>query len=187
VWLFFQRHTDLLSGGRKALLHFAPEPAISARLAQLPGLAYTTADLHDPAAMVKADITDLPFPDASYDVIFCSHVLEHITDDRKAMRECRRVLKPGGYAVIMVPITVASTMEDPSITDPAERERVYGQWDHVRRYGPDVADRLREAGFNVSTYKLPDVLVEGEADRFAIPSWEHPIFLCRREVETGPA
>ena len=179
VWLFFQRYTDLLAGGRKKVLHFAPEPVFSSRLSELPGLDYTTADLYDPAAMVKADLTDLQFPDETFDVIYCSHVLEHVPDDRKGMRECRRVLKQSGYAVILVPITAASTIEDPSITDPKERERLFGQWDHVRRYGPDFADRLREAGFDVSVY-TPAEVAGAEAVRFAIPQEEGPVYLCRR-------
>lgn len=179
VWLFFQRFTDLLTGGGKKLLHFAPEPVLSSRLSKLPGLDYTSADLYDPSAMVKADITNLQFPDETFDVIYCSHVLEHVPMDRQAMRECLRVLKHGGYAVIMVPITADVTFEDPSITDPKERERLFGQWDHVRRYGPDFADRLRDAGFDVTIY-TPEDVAKGETVRFAIPEGEGPIYLCRR-------
>lgn len=179
VWLFFQRHTDLFAGGRQKMLHFAPEVNLSFRFSELPGLDYVSADLHDPAAMVKADITDLQFPDETFDVIYCSHVLEHIPDDRKAMRECRRVLKQSGYAVILVPITAASTTEDPSVTDPKERERLYGQWDHVRQYGPDFAGRLQEAGFDVSIH-TPAEVAGAAVNRFAIPPGEGPVYLCRR-------
>jgi SAM-dependent methyltransferase len=179
AWLFFQGHTDLFAGGPKKVLHFAPEPVLSSRFSQLSGLDYTTADLNDPAAMVKADITDLQFPDETFDVVYCSHVLEHVPDDRRAMRECRRVLKHGGYAVMVVPITAVSTAEDPSITDPKERERLFGQSDHVRRYGPDFADRLREAGFEVSVY-TPDDVARGQTVRSAIPQGTEPVYLCRR-------
>ena len=179
VWLFFRRNTDIFKGGGKKLLHFAPEPVLSSRLSKLPGLDYTSADLYDPGAMVKADITDLQFPDESFDVIYCSHVLEHVPMDREAMRECLRVLKRDGYAVILVPITAPATIEDPSVVDPKERERLFGQWDHVRQYGPDFADRLREAGFEVTPYTADDV-ARGEAARFAIPEPEGPIYLCRR-------
>jgi ubiquinone/menaquinone biosynthesis C-methylase UbiE len=88
------------------------------------------------------DITDIQYPDNTFDVIYCSHVLEHVPDDRKAMREFARVLKPEGWAVFMVSLSEEHTIEDPSITSPAERERLFGQHDHVRRYGPDFKDRL---------------------------------------------
>jgi len=179
VWLFIQRHTDLLTGGRNKMLHFAPEPLFSSRLSRLGDLDYTTADLYNSAAMVKADITALQFSDETFDVIYCSHVLEHIPDDRKAMRECRRVLKKNGYAIILVPITTTSTIEDPSVKDPKERERLFGQHDHVRRYGPDFADRLCESGFNVAVYTTADI-AGVDANRFAIPPNEGPVYLCRR-------
>lgn len=176
LWLFLQRRTDLFGGTRKKVLHFAPERFFAERLAKLPHLDYTTADLYNPA-MVKADITALPFPDASFDVLICSHVLEHIPDDRKAMRECRRVLRHDGYAVILVPITAPATVEDLTITDPKERERLYGQHDHVRRYGPDFADRLKEAGWSVAEHAA-DAVAGPERARFAIPHDEPPVYLC---------
>ena len=180
VWLFFQRHTDLLASRKKSLLHFAPEYVLSNHLSQLPQLDYTTTDLSRPDVKVNADITNLPFSDETFDVIYCSHVLEHVPDDRKAMQECCRVLKQSGYAVLLVPITADATHEDLSVTDPKERERLYGQHDHVRRYGPDFADRLREAGFTVTIYTTDKVVDNNEATRFAIPPNEGPIYLCRR-------
>jgi ubiquinone/menaquinone biosynthesis C-methylase UbiE len=108
-----------------------------------------TADLHSPA-MVKMDITNIQFPDETFDVVYCSHVLEHVPDDRKAMREFYRVLKSNGWAVLLVPIIVEKTFEDPSIDKPKDRLRLFGQSDHVRKYGRDYVDRLRESGFSVS-------------------------------------
>jgi len=113
--------------------------------------------------MEKMDITDIKHPDDSFDVIYCSHVLEHVPDDRKAIREFRRILKPGGWAILNVPVTAEATMEDPAVTSPEERLRLYGQHDHVRRYGPDYEDRLREAGFKVTRTAPGDML--GEAER----------------------
>ena len=80
--------------------------------------------------MPKMDIQDIPLPDETLDVIYCSHVLEHVTNDRKAMAEFFRILKPGGYAMLAVPVTVEKTIEDPTITDPGERHRLFGQYDH---------------------------------------------------------
>jgi SAM-dependent methyltransferase len=157
--MFFQRKTDLLDGRPKRLLHFAPERAIASRLRTIGNLDYVTADLFDPNASISVDITNMPsVPDASFDFLYCSHVLEHVADDRKAIKECARVLKPEGRAVFMVPITANVTYEDPSITDPRERERLFGQHDHVRRYGPDLLGRLQAGGFDVRVFSATEVV-----------------------------
>jgi SAM-dependent methyltransferase len=134
-----------LGSGR--FLHFAAEPALSPLL-RARASEYVTTDL-SAHSDVTADIVDLPFPAARWDTILCSHVLEHVTDDLSAMRELRRVLAPGGHAIIVVPRNVGvPTDEDPNVTDPRERERRFGQYDHVRVYGDDLEDRLRSAGFH---------------------------------------
>src|SRR5690606_8666735 len=124
-----------------------PEACFEARLRQRLGEEYLTADLLNPHVMVQMDITDIQYPAGSFDVIYCSHVLEHVPDDQQAIRELCRVRRPGGWAVLMVPITVERTYEDPSITDPAGRLAAFGQENHVRRYGLDFAERLCAAGF----------------------------------------
>src|SRR5205814_9838929 len=112
-----------------------PEPIIAKLLKPRLRNAYVTADLDasDPLVDVQMDITDIHYPDRSFDVIYCSHVLEHVPDDRKAMREFCRVLRDDGWAVLLVPITARSTFEDPTVTTPEERLRLFGQVDHVRR------------------------------------------------------
>ncbi len=148
--LYFERKTNLFAAPLK-VLHFAPEACFSSVLDNNPLIDYISADLYAPNAKQKIDITDIPYADNSFDVILCSHVLEHIPDDHRAMRELRRVLKPEGWALLQVPIDHrrATTFEDPSITDPAERERLFGQHDHVRWYGRDYATRLVKSGFEV--------------------------------------
>ncbi|CAN5716465.1 hypothetical protein BH11PSE8_BH11PSE8_30760 [soil metagenome] len=148
--LYFERKTNLFSAPLK-VLHFAPEACFAAVLDNNPLIDYISADLYAPNAKQKIDITDIPYADDSFDVILCSHVLEHIPDDHRAMRELRRVLKPQGWALLQVPIDHrrATTFEDPSVTDPAERLRLFGQHDHVRWYGRDYATRLVRAGFDV--------------------------------------
>jgi SAM-dependent methyltransferase len=139
--------------GEIRLLHFAPEEGLAKRIASLANVTYVSADM-DPqsSAQLSFDMTDIPMPDASFDVILCSHVLEHVPDDRRAMRELRRVLRPDGVLYSMHPVEAdrAETFEDLSITDPHERQRLFGQWDHVRVYSlDDFMERLREAGFDV--------------------------------------
>jgi hypothetical protein len=166
-WLYLTRQTDLFDGRPKKVLHVAPEFSLYPPLHERLGRGYITADLRQ-RAMVRMDIMDIQYPDAFFNVILCSHVLEHVDDDRRAMREFARVLKPGGWAILLVPITAERTVEDPSITDPAERLRLFGQDDHVRRYGPDYVDRLRECGFAVRILHVPDVATPEETERMSL-------------------
>jgi colanic acid/amylovoran biosynthesis protein len=130
------------------VLHVAPEQGLAARLRALP-IEYVSTDLESPLAMRHDDVTALPDPDGSFDVVICNHVLEHISDDRAAMRQIRRVLRPGGFAVLQHPIRAqAETFEDWTVVTPQDRLQVFGQEDHVRVYGRDFVDRLREAGFD---------------------------------------
>ncbi len=179
VWLFLQSDAIDIERLPRNLLHFAPEPALAAALSALPNIHYISADLFDAAAMLKLDLCAIDLPDASFDFVYCSHVLEHVPDDQRAMREIQRVLKPGGSALILVPIIADQTFEDPSVTNPAERERLFGQEDHVRRYGPDVTDRLRNAGFQVQPLRGSDIVSAAQAQRADIDLWE-PLFLCRK-------
>jgi predicted SAM-dependent methyltransferase len=168
VWLYLQRMTDLFDGRPKKILHIAPEPTFVKRLRELFGADYITADLYDSYAMVQMDITDIQFADNTFDFIFCSHVLEHVSDDKLAMREFYRTLKPDGWAILMVPIWAETTFEDPSIVDPVRRLAVYGQQDHVRIYGRDYVDRVREAGFVVKITVASDFLSNEEIETMAL-------------------
>ena len=154
LWLYLKNETNFFSetGKRKSVLHFAPEQCFLKRFRALKNIDYTTTDLLSPIADVKADICDLPFENDSYDVILCNHVLEHIPDDTKAIQELYRVLKPGGYGVFQIPqdLSRTTTFEDDSITDRKERAKIFGQYDHVRVYGYDYFNKLREAGFMVN-------------------------------------
>jgi hypothetical protein len=163
--------------GRR-LLHFAPEPLFDPVFARLPGLERVTADLHAPADL-RLDISDLDLPDSSFDLILCSHVREHVPDDRAAMRELRRVLTDGGRALVLVPYRPAvTTYEDPSITSPLDRMVAFGQQDHVRIYGTDLPDRLREAGFEVDDRTATELFDAENVDRYELDPDEH-LFLCR--------
>lgn len=154
-------------GGR--ILHVAPEAATVPVFRRI-ATEYVTTDLMEDAD-VTADITDLPFPDDRWDLIVCSHVLEHVADDRSALREFRRVLAPGGRALVLVPRNPGMpTDEDPSVTDPAERTRRFGQHDHIRIYGDDLEDRLRAAGFDEIEEIKPDAFPPEDVERYRLRS-----------------
>ncbi|PIR14218.1 MAG: SAM-dependent methyltransferase [Flavobacteriales bacterium CG03_land_8_20_14_0_80_35_15] len=150
LWLYLQNETSFFTAPLK-VLHLAPEQCFLKRFKALKNLDYTTADLYAPHVDIKADICNLPFADAVFDVVFCNHVLEHITDDTKAMQELYRVLKPRGFGIFQIPqdLSKEKTYEDFSITSPAERTKHFGQYDHVRIYGRDYFNRLRAVGFKV--------------------------------------
>lgn len=150
LWLYLQEKTDFFTR-QLSVLHVAPESIFQEQFRKVPNLDYISADIASPLAMVKMDITDIQFPNNTFDVILCSHVLEHIPDDRLAIRELYRVLKPGGWAILQVPIDTKreSTYEDPAITSAEDRKKYFGQDDHVRWYGNDYSQRLREGGFEI--------------------------------------
>jgi len=135
------------------LLEFAPGDALYKKLKSLPFIAYRSADLSRKTVDERVDMTDMAaYADGSLDVILCSHILEHIPDDRKAMRELRRVLKPEGFAIVLVPLVVGvdETHEDPSMDTPELRWKYFGMGDHVRQYGKrDFIERLEAAGLKV--------------------------------------
>ena len=149
LWLYLTNETNFFTS-KKKVLHMAPEQCFLTRFRKL-NHDYVTADIDSPIADVTADIINLPFNDNSFDVIFCNHVLEHVQDDTKAMKELFRVMKKGGMGIFQVPqdLNRDITFEDNSITDPKERAKIFGQYDHVRVYGRDYFDKLRSIGFKV--------------------------------------
>ncbi|EHC14929.1 class I SAM-dependent methyltransferase [Fischerella thermalis] len=165
LWLYLKNRTNLLSEKLK-VLHFAPEFQLYRLIRKLPNIDYLTADLSAPRVMMNMDITNIPFADASFDVILCNHVLEHVPDDAKAIKELYRVLKPNGWAILQVPLdkNIAETFEDPNITSEEDRVKFYGQKDHLRLYGRDYKNRLEAAGFQVKVedyiHELGDDLTE---------------------------
>jgi len=173
LWLYLNRETDLLTRSQ-SLLHVAPEQCFYARFRESELLTYTTTDLLSPLADVKADICALPFANDSYDFILCNHVLEHIPNDATAMKELYRVLKPGGTAILQIPLENDRevTFEDNSITERTERARVFGQYDHVRVYGMDYFKRLESIGFKVQAIDYTTQLTATEVDRYRLVQGE---------------
>ena len=180
VWLFLQKNTDIFDGNSKKMLHVAPEPCFESIFKERLGSNYVSADLFNPHAMVKMDICDIQYPDNSFDFIYCSHVLEHVLDDRKAMREFFRVLKGTGWAILNVPITGEKTFEDSSIVHPKERLKAFGQEDHVRRYGRDYVDRLRDSGFSVEIVKVSNLVNNDEAVKMGLTQASGEVYYCRK-------
>jgi len=158
-------------------LHVAPETCLADKFKK--EYDYLSIDLDGKKAMMAMDLTAMTFDDNSFDAIVCNHVLEHIPNDKKAMKELYRVLKPGGWASLQVPIKGDVTQEDLSVTDPKERLRLYGQEDHVRYYGRDFAERLKDAGFEVSIMPKDDLLEPDEQARMSL-DLENEVILCRK-------
>ncbi|HZD24768.1 MAG TPA: class I SAM-dependent methyltransferase [Alphaproteobacteria bacterium] len=175
--LLLRRRAGLLRGARR-ILHVAPEPSV-ARLLREERADYVSLDLGERDAALRADLTRMPFGARAFDGIYCSHVLEHIPADFAAMREMCRVLRPGGWAILQVPIRRGRTIEDPAITDPGLRRRLFGQSDHVRFYGEDICERLHAAGLAVSVENPGRGLTRDTVRRLGL-SVQEPIFLCHR-------
>lgn len=176
--LYLERKTNLFNSAMKQVLHVSPARCMETKLQGLLGDRYLTSDLFDLRAMVKMDITNIQYPNQSFDVILCSHVLEHVDDDIQAMKEFYRVLKDDGWAILLVPITSDRTFGDPSITDPAKRLALFGEVDHVRRYGPDYIDRLCSVGFKVDMAEAEDIASLEEIAQMRLTADSGEIYLC---------
>ncbi|CAL2104902.1 Methyltransferase family protein [Tenacibaculum sp. 190524A02b] len=175
LWLFLQNETDFFTSNQKRkVLHIAPEQCFLKRFRNQKNIEYITSDLESPIADVKADICDLPFKDEEFDIIFCNHVLEHIPNDTKAMQELYRVMKTNGFGIFQIPqdISRKTTFEDDSITDPRERAKIFGQYDHVRVYGLDYFDKLRSIGFKVDEINYTQKTSAEQIQKYALMKGE---------------
>ena len=170
------------------VMHVAPEDGVSRLFQSYNNIDYLSVDLNPDRAMKKEDLTDMSFINDMFDFIFCSHVLEHIKDDKSAMRELYRVLKPGGSAVVQVPMgEQEKTLEDPKIISPEDRLKFYGQSDHVRLYGRDYKSKLEESGFIVEEIRFIETLPNEDVKKFALlpnngkcVEAEGFIYLCKK-------
>lgn len=170
IWLYLREKTPFFEK-RQPVLHIAPEPCFIPRFETIHGDLYVTADLESPLAKVRMDIHQMPFSENSFDVVLCNHVLEHVADDIRAMKEIARVLKPGGYAILQVPFfhpVPEQTLSDPTITDPKMREKMFGQDDHVRKYGHDFRQRIEQAGLQAVEDGFVNTLPEEQRRRFGL-------------------
>lgn len=180
LWLYLKNETNFFDAPLR-FLHLAPEYCFLKRFKALKNIDYVTGDLVSPWADHHFDAHDIPFPEGDFDVVMANHLLEHVNDDLQVMKECYRVLKLGGWAIFQVPIDYSNeeTQEDPNVTDPAERERLYWQRDHLRLYGRDYPKRLAAAGFKVREHDYLAELGEEASERYALMKGEK-VYFCQK-------
>lgn len=180
MWLYWRDFSDFFVSQKK-VLHIAPEQPFIKRFRKNQNFDYTTADLVSPIADLHFDVMNIPLADESYDYIICNHVLEHVESDFTAMKEFYRVLKKGGTAILQVPINqqFETTYEDKSIVTPAEREKHYGQYDHVRWHGKDYPQRLESVGFKIEPFDIKQHLSPAEIERYRLDK-EEILFVAKK-------
>ena len=186
LWLWLVRESDIGRGAMALpkMLHIAPEVALMRKFKKMYASTpdrYVTADLESPLADMHFDVQQIPLEAESFDAIICNHIMEHVEDDGKALSELYRIMRPGGWGVILSPVELEreKTFEDDTITDPAERTRIFGQYDHRRIYGRDYAARLREAGFEVYDIDYKNELSKAEQELYALPT-DHLYIVCKQ-------
>ena len=186
LWLWLVRESDIGRGAMALpkMLHIAPEVALMRKFKKMYASTpdrYVTADLESPLADMHFDVQQIPLEAESFDAVICNHIMEHVEDDGKALRELYRIMRRGGWGVILSPVELERehTFEDDTITDPAERTRIFGQYDHRRIYGRDYAARLREAGFEVYDIDYKNELSKAEQELYALPA-AHLYIVCKQ-------
>lgn len=170
---------DFINGTN--VLHFAPEFGAKYFFEPIKQINYISADIKLIRAKHKIDITNIPYNNNHFDVVISIHVLEHIHDDLKAMRELYRVQKPGGISIHQVPVDKSrnDTLARNDINTNELRKKYYGHHDHKRLYGNDYPERLKKAGFNVSVINICDQLTEETIKYYGLNP-EDPIYLCEK-------
>ena len=191
VWLFFKKmFKKELETRNMSVLHFAPEPAFYKYFSKFDNVDYYPVDLEPESyerrnikIREQVDMQEMPFPDGKFDLIYASHVLEHVPDDIKAMNELYRVLKYGGRCVLLVPLrySLEKTIEKEEYNTPELRIKHYGQANHLRRYGLDFKDRLESIGFKVTPMDAEDI-VPSDIERKFYRTGRNRIFLCKKEL-----
>tara|TARA_B100000965_G_C19585170_1_gene755382 strand:+ start:1093 stop:1863 length:771 start_codon:yes stop_codon:yes gene_type:complete len=180
MWLFLKNKTNFFTDNLK-FLHIAPEYCFIKIFKGMKNLDYLTADLISPWADIKMDVHDIPFEENTFDVVICNHVLEHVDDANKVMKEFYRVMKSGGWGIFQVPIDYNNpvTIEDRSVTDARERERLYWQSDHLRLFGRDYSNKLTAAGFMVTESNFINEIDPKLVERYALDKNEI-VYYCQK-------
>jgi SAM-dependent methyltransferase len=181
MWLYLKQKTNFFTKENLTVMHIAPEQCFHKKFKKQKNLKYTTGDLVSPIADLHFDLHKIPLEDNQYEVIFCNHVMEHVKDDLQCMKELYRIMKPGGWGIMQVPIDSKrnETYEDWSITSEAEREKHFWQKDHVRLYGLNYPKRLAEAGFQVEVVDFSKEMPAEQFERYRIPK-EELLYVVRK-------
>lgn len=188
LWKYFHEKNKFIINKNIKILHFAPEKFFYDVFSKRKNIKYFPVDLfpeiydyNGKVKITKADITNIPFENDYFDIIICSHVLEHIHDDRLAMSELFRVLKKDGHGIFQVPIdySLEKTYEDFTITDSIEREIAFGQFDHVRWYGRDYTERLKSVGFQIHEDDFINTFSDHEIFKYGLMKGEI-IYKCMK-------
>lgn len=182
MWLYLKEFSPFFTAEKLDVLHIAPEQCFHAKFKAQKNLNYLTGDLVSPIADMHFDLHSIPLEDNRFDVVFCNHVMEHVDDPIQCMKELNRVMKPGGWAIMQVPqdFNRAETYEDPSITSEAVREKHYWQKDHVRLFGRDYPDYLRQAGFEVEEFLPAEKIGQDRVDRYRLQPSE-VLYISRKK------
>ena len=165
------RHVKRIYNKKMNILHIAPEACLTKKFKKNPNFQYITADLYSPLADVKMDIHNIPFEDNYFDLVLCNHVLEHVEDDILALKEIKRVLKKNGFGIVMIPFynpIPETTFQDNSIVSSKDREKHYGQSDHLRKYGNDFKIRFESSGLHIDLIKPEKFLKTSEITKHGI-------------------
>ncbi len=181
LWVILSLKCNVLDNQPQSILEVGPARALSKRMETIDTIEYVSIDPYSDRGRIKMDVTDIRFPDMRFDGIICSHVLEHVPDDRKGLSELYRILKPDGWGIIAVPITSDSTYEDPMVVTDEDRLRLYGAKNHVRRYGEDVEDRIQEAGFLTQKISPHEIIAEPYMRISNIPRQYRGIYFCKKK------
>nr|WP_294858365.1 class I SAM-dependent methyltransferase [uncultured Fluviicola sp.] len=170
MWLYLKRESNFFSAGSLKVLHIAPEQCFHKKFKNQKNIQYLTGDLVSPIADLHFDLHQIPLEDNRFDVVFCNHVMEHVDDALKCMKELYRVMAPGAWGIMQVPQDTNRevTYEDWSITSPEDREKHFWQKDHVRLFGMDYPDWLRKAGFEVEIAFANNPISDEEIERFRL-------------------
>lgn len=174
MWLYLRDHSTFFTATSLSVLHMAPEQCFLPKFKQQKNLTYLTADIESPIADIHFDLHQIPLESDRFDVVFCNHVMEHVENPHQCLREIFRVMKSGAWAIMQVPqdMTRETTLEDPAIVTPEDREKYYWQKDHVRLFGRDYPDYLKKAGFEVQEFWLKEHLEPSVFERYRISSDE---------------
>lgn len=182
LYLYLLLFTDIFSDKTKRVLHVAPEICLRNKMRKANNVEYYSIDLKERAGSEKMDICNIGFKANYFDWIICSHVLEHIDNDRLAMKEILRVLKENGRLVVTVPYstTIKEIIEDKNVVDPRMREEKFGQKDHVRIYSEKgFIRRLEESGFSIEQFNLSEIFGEPFSKKFGLIK-DEKLFACSK-------